>query len=58
MKNEYPKKIRIGYFKDNDDTRNSFLERYAITEVVNNQIEEELFYNSINHEANTIVDIL
>jgi hypothetical protein len=56
-RNEYPKRIRVGYFEDGDDTRDSFLERYAITEIVKNQTEEDLFYNTINNEANVKIDV-
>ena len=53
----YPKTIRVAYFKDGVDKRDNFNEWYVIQEKVNNQIEENTFYESLNHEANVNIDI-
>jgi len=53
----YPKKIRVAYFKDGVDKRDNFNEWYVIQEKVNNQSEESTFYESLNHEANIEITI-
>ena len=53
----YPKTIRVAYFKDGADKRDNFNEWYAMQETVKNQIEENAFYESLNHEANLNIDI-
>ena len=53
----YPKTIRVAYFKDGVDKRDNFNEWYVIQEKVNNQSEESTFYESLNHEANIEITI-
>lgn len=57
MKTNYPKTIRVAYFKDGVDKRDKFNEWYAIEETVNSDREESEFYESLNHEANVNIDI-
>ena len=54
----YPKTIRAAYFKDGVDKRDSFNEWYALEETVNNSIDESLFYEGLNHEANIEITLI
>ena len=53
----FPKTIRVAYFKDGVDKRDNFNEWYVIEQTVNNSREESTFYESLNHEANVNIDI-
>jgi|AOAMet11_17_M020_2_1038521.scaffolds.fasta_scaffold05377_3 hypothetical protein len=55
-KRSYPLEIRVAYFKDGVDTRDSFNEWYVISKIVNNKNEESEFYEGLNHEANIVID--
>ena len=53
----YPKTIRVAYFKEGVDKIDNFNEWYVIQEKVNNQSEESTFYESLNHQANVNISI-
>ncbi len=51
----YPKVMTERYFKQDSDVRDSCNEMYALETVVNNSIEEDKFYEDLNHEANLVI---
>ena len=53
----YPKTMTERYFKFDSDTRDAQNEMYALETIVNNRLEESRWYESLNHEANIVVEI-
>lgn len=53
----FPKTIRVAYFKEGVDKRDNFNEWYVVEETVNNSMQESSFYESLNHEANVNIDV-
>lgn len=51
----YPRHYRVAYFRHGVDTRDTFNEWYVTETTVNNQREDQLFYESLNHEANLVI---
>jgi hypothetical protein len=53
----YPKTMTERHFKDGADTRDFWNQKYAIETKVHNHQEEADFYESLNHEANIVLEI-
>lgn len=53
----YPKTMTARHFRFDSDTRDAYNEMYALETIVNNRIEESRWYESLNHEANIVVEI-
>ena len=57
LNQEYPKTIRVGYFKQDDDIRDAFKEWFVTEEIVYTPQEESDFYCSISPNANVKITI-
>lgn len=52
----FPKIFTVRAFKYNSDTRDKSNEIYAYSISVDNKRQEAKFYESLNHEANLIIE--
>jgi hypothetical protein len=53
----FPKVFTTRYFNNDDDKRDVWNEIYAVENVVNNIDEEREFCESVNHQANLVIEI-
>lgn len=53
----FPKIITMRYFKHGEDTRDVWNEIYATEEIVDNMQEQTQLFESLNHEANLVIEI-
>ena len=53
----FPKLFTTRYFHNDDYKRDVLNEIYAVENVVNNIDEERKFYESVNHEANLVIEV-
>ena len=53
----FPKTFTMRYFKHGEDTRDAWNEIYATEEVVENMQEQTRLFESLNHEANLVIDV-
>ena len=52
----FPKTYTVRYFHQDADKRDIWASIYAIETIVNNDREETKFYESLNHEANLVIE--
>ncbi len=53
----YPKTMTERHFKEGSDIRDKWNEKYAFETVVNNRLEEDAFYQNLNHEALIVIEV-